>query len=281
MGARVIEAPVMRTLPLTADEQLREVTEALIARPPDILVATTGIGMRGWLAAAQAWGLEEHLRTALRATEIVARGPKVRGALQQADLELTYQEPTEQTAPLIEHVLPRVRRGARVAIQLSGREIPGAVARMEALGVEVVAVRVYRWTAAENIEPVRRLVAAVLEGRVDAVTFTSEPAVEHFLEIAGDQLSRVVQLFNRGVVAACVGPVTADACRARGIEDPCAPAQGRLGLMVWALANRLAKNHRHLVLGPAQVVAQGRHLHAPGITVELTAREHALFEVLT
>ena len=281
LGARVIEAPVMRTLPLAADEQLRDMTDTLIARPPDVLVATTGIGMRGWLAAAQAWGIEESLLTALRTTEIVARGPKARGALQQADLDVAYQEPSEQIAPLIEHVRQRAHPGARIAIQLSGREIPWAIERMEGMSVEVVAVRVYRWAAAEDVEPARRLVAAVLERRVDAVTFTSEPSLEHFCAVAGDDMPRLVQLFNRSVVAACVGPVTADACRALGIEDPCAPSQGRLGLMVWALANRLAKNHRHLVVGPTQVVAQGRCLHAPGMTVEFTAREHALFELLT
>jgi DNA-binding response OmpR family regulator len=83
------------------------------------------------------------------------------------------------------------------------------------------------------------------------------------------------------MVAACVGPATAEACRAAGIGEPCAPEQGRLGVMVWELANRLASQHRHLVIGEAHLVAQGRCLHAPGMTVEMTGREHALFELLS
>jgi uroporphyrinogen-III synthase len=281
LGARVIEASVMRTLPLEADAQLREATDALIARPPDVLVATTGIGIRGWLAAAQAWGLEQPLLAALRSAEIVARGPKVCGALQQAGLRAHYEEPSEQLAPLVDFVIERTQPGGLVAIQQSGRDVPWALDAVTALGADVVSVRAYRWTGTDDVEPVRRLVASVLDGRVDAVTFTSAPAVEHFYAVAGDDAAALTQAFNHLAVAACVGPATAAACASFGVHDPCAPVQGRLGLMVRALSQRLAQNHRHLVVGEHHLVAQGRCLHARGLTIEMTMREHALFDVLT
>ena len=60
-GARVIEAPAIRIIPTTDDVQLRAATEACITRPPDVVVATTGIGFRGWMEAADGWGLGESL----------------------------------------------------------------------------------------------------------------------------------------------------------------------------------------------------------------------------
>ena len=33
----------------------------MIARPPDFLLASTGFGMRTWLAAADSWGLRDAL----------------------------------------------------------------------------------------------------------------------------------------------------------------------------------------------------------------------------
>src|SRR5271155_1168782 len=56
-GAEVCSAPAINMIALPDDDELHSNTEALIAQPPDILVAHTGIGFRGWVAAAEGWGL--------------------------------------------------------------------------------------------------------------------------------------------------------------------------------------------------------------------------------
>lgn len=55
-GADVVMAPTIRILPLVDDTELEQVTERIIADPPDLMVATTGIGFRGWVEAADGWG---------------------------------------------------------------------------------------------------------------------------------------------------------------------------------------------------------------------------------
>ncbi len=55
-GAEVCSAPAIKMIALPDDDELQNNTEALIADPPDILVAHTGIGFRGWLAAAEGGG---------------------------------------------------------------------------------------------------------------------------------------------------------------------------------------------------------------------------------
>jgi uroporphyrinogen-III synthase len=52
-GAEVCSAPAINMIALPEDDELQSNTEALIAQPPDILVVHTGIGFRGWLAAAE------------------------------------------------------------------------------------------------------------------------------------------------------------------------------------------------------------------------------------
>src|SRR4029077_10436041 len=52
-GAEVSSAPAINMIALPDDDELHSNTEVLIAEPPDILVAHTGIGIRGWLAAAE------------------------------------------------------------------------------------------------------------------------------------------------------------------------------------------------------------------------------------
>src|ERR1700722_9832709 len=60
-GATVTSAAAIAMVPLPDDDQLREHTEALIDVPPDIVIATTGIGFRGWVAAADGRGRSNEL----------------------------------------------------------------------------------------------------------------------------------------------------------------------------------------------------------------------------
>ena len=61
---------------------LVERTRNLLYAPPDVVVITTAIGLRGWLEAAQAAGLDGPLGTLLAGCRVIARGPKALGALQ-------------------------------------------------------------------------------------------------------------------------------------------------------------------------------------------------------
>src|SRR6476469_6112983 len=71
-GATVTSAAAIAMVPLPDDHELRAHTEALIATPPDVVIATTGIGLRGWIAAADGWGLAGDLTTALGSARIVS-----------------------------------------------------------------------------------------------------------------------------------------------------------------------------------------------------------------
>ena len=63
-GADVVAAAAMNMVPLADDVRLRAATEDVIDAPPDVLIATTGIGFRGWVEAAEGWGMAEALLAA-------------------------------------------------------------------------------------------------------------------------------------------------------------------------------------------------------------------------
>src|SRR5689334_21717139 len=56
-GAVVQRAPALRIVPLPDDAELLAATKQLMDKGPDIVVATTAIGFRGWIEAAEGWGL--------------------------------------------------------------------------------------------------------------------------------------------------------------------------------------------------------------------------------
>jgi uroporphyrinogen-III synthase len=281
-GAAVVHGPTITTLYLASDENLRRATVALIEDPPDYLVATTGIGMRAWLDTASTWGLGEALVAALGGARIVARGPKATAALQIGGLSVWQRSPTEQMDALIDVLLGEPLAGKRVAVQEYGMESPHVAESLTAAGATVISVPVYRWRVPEDPALARRLVQAACQGQVDAITFTSAPAVHNLFAIAdeqgeGDDLRAAL---NGPVTAACVGPVCADGAREEGVENPLRPPVGRLGLLVRALGEHLSQRSQQFSLEGHDLVVQGGAMQLDGEVDQLTPQDRAIFELL-
>uniref|UniRef100_UPI0004CB7469 uroporphyrinogen-III synthase n=1 Tax=Streptomyces sp. NRRL F-3273 TaxID=1463848 RepID=UPI0004CB7469 len=85
-GAAVLHAPALRIVPLADDSELLAATKDLVDNPPDVVIATTAIGFRGWVEAADGWGIGDELLELLRGIELLARGPKVKGAIRASGL---------------------------------------------------------------------------------------------------------------------------------------------------------------------------------------------------
>jgi uroporphyrinogen-III synthase len=229
-GATVVYAPAIRVVPLEDDAALRAATSEVLARPMDLAVATTGVGFRGWLAAAAAWDvpLVDHLRSA----RVLARGPKARGAIRSGGLVDAWSPPSESSQEVLEHLLAGGEgplAGRRIAIQLHGDPLADVVAALRAAGAEVVPVPVYRWEPPEHVAPLHRLVRSIAAGGPDAVTFTSAPAAANLLQVADDlgQRAAVVAALRGPVVPVAVGAVTAGPLTAAGVPTR-QPARARL-----------------------------------------------------
>lgn len=282
-GASVLHGPTIKTEYLAGDDALRAATHEVIARQPDFLVATTGIGVRAWLEAAQAWGLGDSLMDALASTSVAARGPKAAAAVMAAGLSVWASPDTERLEDVVALLRQEELAGKVVAFQHYGERNGAAVAALSVAGAVVVEVPIYRWQRPDDTGPALRLVEAVCDGRVDAVTFTSAPAVQNLLAVAGDAglAEGVVDAFNvGGVVAACIGPVCADVARSVGVSSVVAPSVGRLGLLVRALTDALQDRRHTLVLAGEPVVMQGRAVVVGGRAVDVPDRERAVLEAL-
>src|SRR5882757_9624407 len=119
-GASVTCAAAITMVPLPDDDELLANTESLIAQPPDLVVATTGIGLRGWIAAADGWGIATELTTALGTARIVSRGPKATGALRAAGLPEEWSPDSESSREVLHYLLEGGIAGLRIAVQLHG-----------------------------------------------------------------------------------------------------------------------------------------------------------------
>lgn len=236
-GATVVHAPALRTVPLEDDEQLRAATQDLLDVPPDLVVTTTAVGFRGWLEAADGAGLGDGLRERLAAADVITRGPKVRGAVRAAGLREVWSPASEATDEVLAHLLAQGVDGRRIAVQLHGDPLTDVLDALRSAGATVVEVPVYRWLPPEDPGPLRSLVHRISD--LDAVTFTSAPAATSLLQTAQAEGVDVVRAFRDGVLAACVGPVTAAPLVAAGAPTA-QPERFRLGDLVRTVVERLA-----------------------------------------
>ncbi|AZM53540.1 uroporphyrinogen-III synthase [Streptomyces sp. WAC 01529] len=268
-GATVLHAPALRIVPLADDSELLAATKELIDHAPDIVVATTAIGFRGWIEAADGWGYGEALLGCLRGVELLARGPKVKGAVRAAGLTEEWSPSSESMAEVLDRLLGEGVEGRRIALQLHGEPLPGFVEALRAGGAEVVGVPVYRWLPPEDIAPVDRLLDATVARSVDALTFTSAPAAASLLARAEERgmADEFLAALGHDVLTACVGPVTALPLQSLGV-DTVQPERFRLGPLVQLLCQELPSRARALPIAGHRVEIRG---HAVLVDDELRA----------
>lgn len=288
-GASTVHAPVIRTLPLLEEGGMREATASIISAPPDILVVCTAVGMQGWCSAVQSVGTLDHLLGALRDTHVMVRGPKAAGAAHAAGIHVGWTGEGATYSEVVRRLTAQRNttadgRALRLAVVLDGAESEPVVSAAREHGYDVIPVPVYRWGLPTDTAAARRVVAGVGERSVDAVTFTSAPAVDNFFEIVerDDARAPVLDAFNVGaVIPAAVGPVTGGRMRSHGVRFAVEPSSPRLGAMVQALASSFDDRSQVLMYEGHPIQIQGRLVCIDGAEVaSLTDRERAVLRVL-
>ncbi|HEX3778799.1 MAG TPA: uroporphyrinogen-III synthase [Pseudonocardiaceae bacterium] len=264
-GASVLHAPAIRIVPLPDDTELLAATRNVLAEPVDIVVATTGIGFRGWIEAADGWNLGAELSVRLAASTLLARGPKAKGAIRAAGLVESWSPESEASPELLEHLLTAGVAGKRVAVQLHGEPLTWFINSLRAAGADVVPVPVYRWTEPADIAPVERLLDATLAGQVDAIAFTSAPAAASLLAIAerGGRREELLRALGGSTLSVCVGAISAGPLAELGITVA-QPDRARLGAMVRTLADLLPARAPRLRVGQRELQLRGQAVLVDG-----------------
>ncbi|WP_051133318.1 uroporphyrinogen-III synthase [Nocardia paucivorans] len=285
-GAAVVSAPAIRIIPLADDTELERVTRTLIADPPRIVVATTGIGFRGWMEAAEGWGLAERLRSTLSSTRLLARGPKAKGAIRAAELREEWSPASESSAEVLDHLLEEGVEGVRIAVQLHGattewEPLPDFCEVLRSAGADVVPVPVYRWTPPSDRGPMDQLIEAIITGGIDCVTFTSAPAVASMLMRAKETglLEGLLHALRTRVLPACVGPITAAPLEELGVRTTM-PGRARLGALARHVAEELPRRANRIHAAGHLISVRGACVVVDGCVRQLAPAPMALMRAL-
>lgn len=281
-GAEVEWAPAM-VIEALDDAGLRAATLAVVESPPEILVGTTGLGLRRWFRAAESWGLLPALLGALSEATIVARGPKTVGALREHGLRELWSPPSECFEDVLAYLRGTSLAGRRVVVQEHGRSLSVVANALRLQGADVRVVSVYRCAPADDQAAMFRLVDQVAARRLDAVTFTSAPAAEILMDVAvaSGRRAEVVDAFRDGVLATCVGPVTAAPFEMWGVPVV-QPARSRLAAMVKTLEVELPLRRRgtELEVAGSRLLLHGERVILDGREVRLSPAPLAVLRAL-
>lgn len=285
-GAEVMMAPTIRILPLVDDTELQRVTEQIVASPPDLIVATTGIGFRGWVEAADGWGTAEPLIESLGMSRLIARGPKAKGAIRAAGLREEWSPDSESSSEVLDRLLSEGVDGMRIAVQLHGattewEPLPDFCAVLRAAGAEVLAVPVYRWNMHPDVDRIDRMIAAVIRADIDAITFTSAPAAASILTRAKElrKLQPFVHAMRTSVPVICVGSVTAGPLEALQIPTSY-PKRFRLGALARLITEELPRRSHELRIHGHDTAIRGQAVVVDGEIKDLSATSLILLKAL-
>lgn len=282
-GAQVLHAPTVRMEHARDDERVIADTRAIIDARPDVVLATTAFGVRRWLEVADAAGLGEELIAAMSASRILVRGPKARGGVRAAGLDDSGMSEEETTASLVAKVLAEHDPGLTIAVQAHGYLDAAQLEPLRAAGHRVLMVAPYQWRSVDGSdERIPRLVEGICSNQLDCVTFTSAPAVDSLYAAAeglGAQ-DALIAAFRGGVVAAAVGPVTAEPLLAAGIA-PLQPERFRMGALIRLVCERLPDLRVARAGTPhGEIVVRGSLVEVDGRRVPLTPMPLALLGTL-
>lgn len=239
-GAEVIHAATMQIVPVAEDTQLVADTEAMLAADIRALLVTTGQGFGTWLDALPP-ELRERTERLIAGIDVFCRGPKARGAVRQRGFADPAVAPGETTASLVDVVLDAGVRDVPVGLQRHGYMPEKELARLTGAGCSVHVVAPYRWLPGPDQEAVHVLIAEIIAGQLDAITFTAGPAVEALFAAAraADTLEALQGALRDGrCLAVAVGHVTAQPLQDADVPV-IFPERERMGAMLRLLGERL------------------------------------------
>lgn len=281
-GSTVRLAPALSTIPHLDDARLIAATRELIAIPPHIVVATTGIGFRAWVEAADEAGIADGLLDALRGVRLVARGPKAHGAILAAGLETDWVADSETAAELRDFLLADGVAGLRIAVQHHGNGSDGLDEAFAEAGASVLGLVVYGWGPPLDAPAHHAGIEAAANGECDAVLFTSAPGAYAWVEsVKGlGGLQPISELASSGrLLLEAVGPLTAAPLEAAGLHCRY-PDRWRVGALVRDVVKNFTDPRGFVLTRAGVLVVRATAAILDGTVLPLTPSGLALVRTL-
>jgi uroporphyrinogen-III synthase len=248
-GGDPLTAPAMREIPMGSDGAVIEFAEALIAGAFDLVIFTTGVGVRTLIKTVSEHMDREQFLAALRTVKIAARGPKSSTALREIGIPITVVAPEPFTwrvlVQAMEDKFGPALTGMNVAVQEYGTSNPELLTALAEKSVSITRLLVYQWALPEDTQPLREAVIALAHGHVDLVLFMNAGQVVHLFLMA-ERMGYTDALYEgfRSTVIGSIGPSTTEGLSMYRLAPDFEPSQSKMGFLI----KEIAENAERLLL---------------------------------
>ncbi len=236
-GGQPFVVPFMREAKLESNDAALEFADRLMRDELDLVILTTGVGVRALLEIVETRYEHAAVLAALGRVKIVTRGSKPEGALRELKLRsvATAAEPTtwHELMTAVDRYFGATLKTQRVALQEYGASNPELLAELTERTASVLKVPVYQWALPHDLQPLRECVHGLTLVSVDVVLFTTAVQVIHLMQIA-QELGQVTELLAglRSIVVVSVGPTTTAELLHYGITPDFEPSRPKMGFLI-------------------------------------------------
>ncbi len=249
-GGAAFVAPSLREIPLEENSQVLEFERRLFSGEIDVLILLTGVGTKFLIEILKKKYPLEEIKSHFKSIILVARGPKPIAALAQIQLKPNISVPEPNTWHEIVKTLEQRNLIAshKIAIQEYGARNEELISVLQEKGAQVSVVPVYRWELPENLEPLKKAIQIIAEGKVDVLLWTSAQQLINVLKIARELGQE--EAFRQGIkkaIIASIGPIASETLIRNGFRVDFEPTHPKMPILIKELGeniNRLLKTKR-------------------------------------
>lgn len=220
----------------------------------------TGVGVFNLFQNLQKLDKSNTVIEKLQDTIVIARSNKPRMELRKFGIK-THFVPDMNTLDGIWNLLKRFDvKNKNIGILWHGDSSDSFKKRLKSLGANIFDFSSYSYSTnlertnamvlkkmgydyvAPNDEKIERLIEDIMKGMVDAITFTSPPAVKEFFEFAerNNKIKELKDSLNSNVLVVSVGPSTSKMLSNFHVLVDVVPANYRMGSMIKELADYIS-----------------------------------------
>ncbi len=218
-GARTIGVRAVRTVPQPDPDAIAAAVLACVAEPVHEVIVSSAFGLRAWLEAARRAGRLDELVRGIGQARLLARDARTADGLRELGLTQIWSTAAGTTEDLFRYLIAQPMAGRRVVAHIETDAQRELCQVLRAHGASVVEVATTQVSPPVHTEVLRRLCDLVVRRQVDAVALVGAGATRHLLDQASREgaLDDLLNAFVEDVAAVCLGPLTAQPLRARGV----------------------------------------------------------------
>ena len=242
-GGEPLTAPAMREIPLESNQPVLEFADALERGAFDLVIFTTGVGVRSLVKTVSENMDREQFLTALRSVKIAARGPKSSSALREFNVPISVIAPEPFTWRALmsgmEAKYGTSLNGMNIAVQEYGTSNPELLTALAEKSISITRLLVYQWALPEDVQPLREAVIALAHGHVDVVLFMNAGQVAHLFLMA-ERMGYTEALHEgfRSTVIGSIGPSTTEGLSMYGLTPDYEPTQSKMGFLIKEISEK-------------------------------------------